>query len=205
MGAEEISFWRSNIFKYYLLNNLLFFLTCKLISAVENHFSLWPAGCCCCSESEGFAGTSASSARWRPGPASPRGRLSHLLGPRDWEEAESSGKPLSPGIRRQEGQVTQHAQCNHTWLRPGVGSRHHTCKLFCGCSTREWLSPVDGLLEGLVLAGSCGLSTTNGGSVPSLKCRGISEGFFSWSVRVMSNSHAPSCGTNQPLSMTDQK
>ena len=57
-----------------------------------------------------------------------------------------------------------------------------------GCSTRDWLSPVGGLLELLVRARGCGLSTKNGGWVPSVKCRSISELFFSWRVCVMSSS-----------------
>lgn len=63
-----------------------------------------------------------------------------------------------------------------------------TCMLCWGCSTRDWLSPVGGLLELLVRARGCGLSTKNGGWVPSVKCRSISELFFSWRVCVMSNS-----------------
>lgn len=73
-----------------------------------------------------------------------------------------------------------------------------TCMLCCGCSTRYWLSPVGGLLELLVRARGCGLSTKNGGWVPSLKCRGISMLFLSWRVCVMSKSRTTSCGAKQP-------
>lgn len=70
--------------------------------------------------------------------------------------------------------------------------------LHCGCSTRDWLSPLGGLLELLVWARSWGLSTINGGWVPSLKCRGISEVLFSWKACVMSKSCTTTCGTKEP-------
>lgn len=84
-----------------------------------------------------------------------------------------------------------------------------TCMLCCGFSTRDWLSPAGRLLEALVRARGCGLSTKNGGWHPSLKCRSISELFFSWRVCVMSNSCTASYGAKQPekrlVSMTGQK
>lgn len=73
----------------------------------------------------------------------------------------------------------------------------HTCMLRWGCSTRGWLSPVGGLLEGLGWAWCWGLSTINGGWVPSLKCKGISEVLFSWKISVTSKSSTTTCGTKK--------
>lgn len=42
-------------------------------------------------------------------------------------------------------------------------THYFTCMLCCGCSIRELLSPVEGLLEGLVQSLGWGLRTKNGG------------------------------------------
>lgn len=191
---------RSNINNDHLV--FIFFFPHSLQS-----FSLWPAGCCCCSESAGFAGSSASSAHSHCGSASSQQRLPHLpclYGP---EGMESSGRPLLPVCHRKYynnftflPSFTPKSFCVYSIyiIWDTTASPRLTCMLCCGCSTRYWLSPVGGLLEELLVwARGCGLSTKNGGWVPSLKCRGISKLFLSWRVCVMSKSRTTSYGAKK--------
>lgn len=184
----------------------------------SQRFSLWPAGCCCCGESGGFAGTSASSAHLNCGSVSLPLGLPHRPGMHDAEGIRCSGRLLSPVTEKKcSNQLTETApasDCNVSVSKIRISQTmmafpHLTCMLHCGCSTRYWLSPVGGLLDLLLHARGCGLSTEKGGWVPSLKWRGISLLFLSCRVCVASKSRTRNCEAKWPekwpLSTTGQK
>lgn len=79
-----------------------------LFFSVEIHDSVWPAGCCRCSESGGFVGTSASFPLLHDGSASPREGLPPLPGLRGPEETGSSGRPPSPGSHSKREQLRRY-------------------------------------------------------------------------------------------------
>lgn len=89
---------RSNIFQLATNDHTVLFHF--LLSPSTHGKHVWPAGCCCCSESGGFAGTSVSSLHLHCGSASPRERRPHPPALQDPEGTGSSGRPPSPGVHR---------------------------------------------------------------------------------------------------------